>query len=72
MMILVFRILNYNASKLTDIAAGIIMTVIQTVTMFWGEPTIYYLFFSLIKIFFTIIFFVVVFQWIETSIKQNL
>ena len=49
-MVLLSRILNYQASRLASIIAGTIMTVALTLTLFVAVPTIYYAFFSVIEI----------------------
>lgn len=49
-MVLLSRILNYKANRWANIIAGILMTLVQTVTLFAGAPTIYYLFSSIIEL----------------------
>jgi len=49
-MVLLSRILNYRASRLTSIIAGMIMTVALPVTLFVAKPTTYYVFFTVIEI----------------------
>lgn len=49
-MVLLSRILKYQASRLASIIAGTIMTVALTLTLFVAVPTIYYAFFSVIEI----------------------
>jgi hypothetical protein len=53
-MVLLSRMLNYRINRLTNIIAGIIMTVVQLSSLFFGSsPTMYYIFFSIIEIFCT-------------------
>jgi hypothetical protein len=49
-MVLLSRILNYRASRLSSIIAGTIMTVVLPVTLFVAKPTMYYVFFTVIEI----------------------
>jgi hypothetical protein len=49
-MVLLSRILEYRASRLASIISGTIMTVSLPVTLFIAEPTIYYVFFTVIEI----------------------
>jgi hypothetical protein len=60
-MVLLSRILEYRASRLASIIAGTIMTVALSVTLFVAEPTIYYLFFTVIEISCTAL--IVFFAW---------
>jgi hypothetical protein len=49
-MILLSRILKYRINRWANIAAGIIMTVVEILTLLPSTPTMYYLFFSIIEI----------------------
>lgn len=49
-MVLLSRILEYRASRLASIISGTIMTVSLPVTLLVAEPTIYYVFFTVIEI----------------------
>jgi hypothetical protein len=49
-MVLLSRILKYQASRWTSIVAGTIMTVTLPVTLFVAVPTSYYIFFTVIEI----------------------
>jgi MFS family permease len=50
-MVLLSRVLNYGANRWANIIAGVIMTAVQLSTLFFGsQPTIYYIFFSVIEI----------------------
>ena len=49
-MILLSIILNSKINRWFNIIAALIMTVVQTLTLFSGTPTIYYVFFSIIEI----------------------
>ena len=60
-MVLLSRILKYRANRLTSIIAGTIMTVVLPVTLFVAEPTIYYIFFTVIEITSTAL--IVLFAW---------
>ena len=60
-MILLSRILNYQANRLTNITAASIKTLAMILTMFVGTPTLYYIFYSIIEIATTI--FIVYYAW---------
>jgi hypothetical protein len=50
-MVLLSRVLKYRANRWANIVAGILMTVVQFSTLFFGSsPTPFYLFFSVIEI----------------------
>ena len=67
-MVLLSRILNYKANRWANIMAGIIMTVIQTATLFAGEPTKYYIFCSIIEIGTTMAIVWFAWKWITSGI----
>ncbi len=60
-MVVLSRILKFPANRLGNIIAGIITTLVQTATLFWGVSPMYYLFFSVIEIFCTA--FIVWYAW---------
>ena len=49
-MVLLSRVLKYKANRWANIIAGVIMTVVQILTLFVGTPAMYYVFFSIIEI----------------------
>lgn len=49
-MVLLSRVLKYEANRPANIIAGAITTVVQILTLFLGATTMYYLFFSIIEI----------------------
>ena len=49
-MVLLSRILKYQASRWASIIAGTIMTIALILTLFVAVPTTYYVFFSVIEI----------------------
>ena len=60
-MVLLSRVLPYRANRWANIAAGTIMTAVQSASLFVGTPTPYYLFFSVIEIATTVL--IVWFAW---------
>jgi threonine/homoserine/homoserine lactone efflux protein len=62
-MVLLSRILKYRASRLTSIAAGTIMTIALTLTLFVAVPTTYYIFFTVIEIACTALIVWLAFKW---------
>ncbi|MDQ3831166.1 MAG: DUF6326 family protein [Candidatus Tectomicrobia bacterium] len=60
-MVLLSRVLPYRANRWANIAAGTIMTAVQSATLFVGAPAPYYLFFSVIEIATTVL--IVWFAW---------
>ena len=70
-MVLLSRVLGYNANRWANIIAGCIMTVVQFSTLFFGSsPTIYYIFFSILEIGCTA--FIVWFAWKWASPEGHL
>lgn len=49
-MVLISRITPYKANRFLNIIAGIITTAVQTATLLFDKPSMYYLFFSIIEI----------------------
>jgi uncharacterized membrane protein len=70
-MVLLSRVLKYKANKWTNIIAGIIMTVLQTATLFAGSPTKYYLFCSVIEIATTLFIVWLALKWKNTDELTN-
>lgn len=64
-MVLLSRILNYKVNRLANIIAGIIMTLVQTATLFAGAATKYYLFCSMIEIATTLVIVWFAWKWIN-------
>jgi hypothetical protein len=63
-MILLSRLLKYEANRWTNIFAGIIMSAVQFASLFFGSlPTMYYVFFSIIEITCTILIVVYAWKW---------
>jgi hypothetical protein len=60
-MVLLSRILKYQANRWTSIIAGIIMTFSLSLTLFVAVPTMYYVFFTVIEI--TCTSFIVWYAW---------
>ena len=60
-MVLLSRVLPYRANRWANIAAGTLMTAVQSATLFVGAPAPYYLFFSVIEIATTVV--IVWFAW---------
>jgi len=60
-MVLLSRVLPYRANRWANIAAGALMTAVQSASLFVGAPATYYLFFSVIEIATTVV--IVWFAW---------
>ena len=60
-MVLLSRVLKHVANRRANIAAGTIMTAVQSASLFVGTPAPYYLFFSVIEIATTVL--IVWFAW---------
>jgi hypothetical protein len=70
-MVLVSNILNYKANRLANIIAGIVMTVVQSATLFAGTPAKYYLFCSIIEISTTAFIFWYALKWKDADKLLN-
>jgi Family of unknown function (DUF6326) len=64
-MVLLSRVLPYRANRWANIAAGTIMTAVQSATLFVGIPAPYYLFFSVIEIATTVVIVWLAWNWRE-------
>lgn len=60
-MVLLSRVLPYRSNRRANVAAGTIMTAVQSASLFVGAPAPYYLFFSVIEIATTVL--IVWFAW---------
>ena len=60
-MVLLSRVLPHRANRWANIAAGTVMTVVQSASLFVGVPALYYAFFSVIEITTTVL--IVWFAW---------
>ena len=49
-MVLLSRVLGYGANRWANIIAGIVMTIVQIMSLFIAVPAIYYVFFSIVEI----------------------
>ena len=49
-MILLSRILPYKANRVANLIAGAITTLVQIATLFFGDMSLYYFFFSIFEI----------------------
>jgi|TARA_R110000737_G_scaffold327084_4_gene341158 hypothetical protein len=70
-MVLLSRILSHKANRWANISAGILMTLVQTATLFAGSPAKYYLFCSIIEIGTTIAIVRLACNWSETSTENQ-
>ncbi len=70
-MVLLSRILKNKANRKANIISGIIMTAVQTLTLFIGTPTMYYAFFSAIEIACTLYIVWYAWNWTETEIYSQ-
>lgn len=70
-MVLLSRVLNYKANRWANIISGTIMTLVQTATLFAGEPTKYYLFCSIIEIATTLVIVWLAWKWINPGTVNN-
>jgi hypothetical protein len=62
-MVLLSRILKYRASRWASIITGTIMTAALPVTLFVAEPTMYYVFFTVIEITCTALIVLYAWKW---------
>ena len=71
-MVLLSRALGYRANRMANIVAGILMTVVQFSTLFFGStPTIYYVFFSIIEIACTAFIVWYAWKWTEPEVESR-
>lgn len=65
-MVLLSRVLPYRANRWANIAAGTVMTIVQSATLFVGAPALYYLFFSVVEIATTVLIIWFAWNWRES------
>jgi len=63
-MVLLSRILNYQANRWANLIAAAIKTIVMIITLFVGQPTHYYLFFASVEIATTL--FIIWYAWTWT------
>jgi Family of unknown function (DUF6326) len=71
-MVLLSRVLPYRANRWANIAAGTLMTAVQSATLFVGAPAPYYLFFSVIEIATTVLIVWFAWTWRESVAQVEL
>jgi hypothetical protein len=71
-MVLLSRVLPYRANRWANIAAGALMTFVQSATLFVGVPAPYYLFFSVIEIATTVLIVWFAWKWSEPVAQVEL
>jgi TRAP-type C4-dicarboxylate transport system permease small subunit len=65
-MVLLSHLLKFRANRWTNIISGAIMTVVQTMTMFFGKPAPYYIFCSTIEILTTAFIVWYAWKWVDS------
>ena len=70
-MILLSRVLNYKANRWANIIAAAIKTIAMMMTMFVGEPTMYYSFFGIIEIATTIYIIYYAWTWKNSELAET-
>ena len=68
-MVLLSRVLNYRANRWANIAAGTVMTVVQTLTLFIGSPAPYYIYLSIIEITCTVLIVGYAWKWRKPAVQ---
>ena len=71
-MVLLSRVLPYRTNRWANIAAGTIMTAVQSATLLVGVPAPYYLFFSVIEIATTVLIVWFAWNWPESVAQVEL
>jgi len=66
-MILLSRLLNYKANRLSNIIAAGIMTAAQISSLFVGPPALHYIFYSIIEIAGTLLIVWFAWRWTNTE-----
>ena len=67
-MIVLSRLTKPRTSRRLNLAAGSIMTVVQSATLFLGLPTVYYAFFSVIEIATTCVIVLLAWKWRDAMV----
>lgn len=66
-MIVAARYLKPRANRFANMAAGLVMTIVQIASLFVGTPTAYYLFFSVIEVGTTAAIFWLALRWSDAA-----
>jgi hypothetical protein len=66
-LVLLSRILKYKVNRLVNLIGGIFMTLVQVATLFIGDSTNYYFFFSIIEISTTILIVWTAWKWTKPN-----
>jgi hypothetical protein len=69
-MVLLSRVLKYKPNRWANIVAGIVMTVVQVLTLLPSAPTMYYAFFSVIEIASTALIVWYAWKWSNPAIED--
>ena len=67
MMIVLSRILPYKSNRLANIIVALIMTLVQTATLFTDDNTLHYIFFSIIEVGTTSFILYSAWNWVESK-----
>jgi len=62
-MVLLSRVLRYSINRWTNIIAGLMMTLVQSASLFAGAPAMYYLFCSVLEIAATVMVIWIAWNW---------
>lgn len=69
LMILLSRLLKYRTNRALNLIAAVLLLILQFITLFWGENTLHYKFFSFIEILTCIAIIGLSWQWREEASK---
>lgn len=69
-MVLLSRVLKYNANRISNIIAGIIKTLIMIGTLFMGTPSYHYMFFATIEIGTTLFIVWYAWTWVQSGVNK--
>lgn len=69
-MVLLSRLLPHKANRFANMGAGALTTLVQVATLFM-QPTLYYLFFSVIEIGCTLGIFVLALRWKDSATQPQ-
>lgn len=71
LMIVLSRILKYKVNRGLNIAAGLFMTFVQASSLFMGDLTLHYIFFSVVEIALSLLIAIFAFRWKNTKTGPN-
>jgi hypothetical protein len=63
LMIIISKFVKYRINRILNIIIAVLMFVVQSASLFAGDNTLHYIFFSAVEILTTVIIFIIAIKW---------